>query len=96
MGTYYIAANQTKRQRLEPSRVGNGGVKFNSVCFGPFANLLAFAMLTEWRGDHVVILPDNGDAYDLAKEQYTDATSELLDQFNEAESEIRRRFDSCR
>ena len=82
MGVYYIGANQTKREWLDPSVVEGGGIKQIAVVCGRFANLLSFLMATRWSYDHVIIMPDHGEDYAEVKETYKDTTGQALAEFN--------------
>lgn len=83
MGTYYLAANRTKKEFLDPFHVGNGGIKYYSVAYGSFALLLGKMMASAWLGDEVVILSDNIDEYHDIEKSFKDVTRDEVANFND-------------
>lgn len=82
MSTYWIAVNHTKRQKVDPEAVGQGGIREREIVHGRMANLLAYLMMNEWQGDHVEMIPD-GDIGLLARfERWPDVAREMIDRFN--------------
>lgn len=79
MGVYYVAFNHTRRERLDPEKVGGGCPKYGSVIGGSFANLFTFVMLTRWGMDKVEIAgdPDPGPWDD-----FVDITYDQIDGYN--------------
>lgn len=85
MGTYYLAHNETKRQKLDPEKVGGGSIKEGSVVNGDFANLCMFMALTGlW--DSVSVIGDGCDKYNDVDDHYTDVTLAAVDEFNKSYS----------
>lgn len=82
MGAYYVAANDTKKQYLDPGEVGNGGIKRTGVVQGDFARLLVWIMLDDWYGDRVEMVADTGTKYDDVHEKYENVTQAAVEAYN--------------
>jgi hypothetical protein len=79
MGVYYTISNETKKEFIDPAKVGGRSIKIGFVLnCGP---LLAWMMATKWRGDSVQIVPDSSDHYEEV-ERYKDVTLESVAEFN--------------
>ena len=81
MGVYYNISNQTKKQKLEPSKIGGGSIKASMIfnC----GTLLAYLMMTCWRNDLITINGDSTDFYFEVQDTYEDITEEAIKTFNE-------------
>lgn len=90
MGVYYCAVNLTKREVLDPDDVGS--IKRSGFA-GAFPHVLAYAMLTRWRGDHVVIAadgsPDDEDPWNIAR-AFECVTEAVVADFNSEFGKIRQ------
>lgn len=82
MGIYYNASNETKKQWLNPARVGGGGIKARAIYGGEFANLLVSMMMFSWYGDQVQINADDVDHHLEVKETYEDVTEDAVRRYN--------------
>ena len=80
MGTYYTILNHTKRQKLDPGQIGGGNIKASGIAHGDAGRILAFAMINDWIGDHVVVQGDWGD--DDPGAGYEDVTEQIVRKFN--------------
>lgn len=81
MGVYYKLVNRQKRQRIEPSRLGAGGIKWGAMVHGDSAHLLMFCHL---RGDTGwTVLSDGTDEYFDIEDQYEDVTESVVTAFND-------------
>ena len=60
MGTYYKIVCEDLREFIDPGKIAGGGRKFNEVLDGASANVVAYAMLTVWRGKFVRYVGDIG------------------------------------
>lgn len=60
MGTYYLAVCEEALEYIDPGRIGESGRKWNDVVNGLSANVVAYAMMTRWRGKHVRYVGDSG------------------------------------
>lgn len=79
MGTYYTIVNHTKRERIDSARIIKADYKFTGSAYGKPGQLMAFAMHTRWRGDHVVVLSDGAGTVDHEEESaYADVTEPLM------------------
>lgn len=80
MGIYYKLVNHQTRERIEPSHLGGGGIKFAAMIAGPSSKLLMFLHLggdSDW-----TVVGDTGAAYEEA-EAYADATETYRVRYNE-------------
>ena len=82
MGVYYNITNQTKKQSINPGKVGGGSIKQGMIfnC----GTLLAWLMMTEWAGDLVTINLDlsEGLYFGARGGGYEDVTEAVVGRFN--------------
>lgn len=80
MGTYYTIVNHTKRERIDTDRIVGADYKFNGSAYGKPGQLMAFAMHTRWRGDHVEAVGDDGQSTICSDnaDEYVDVTDALV------------------
>jgi hypothetical protein len=82
VGVCYNISNETKKEWINPGKVGGGAMKR----YGMVLNcglLLADLMSRRWKDDNVKINDDLGDHYEEVKEGYKDVTVEAVGSFNE-------------
>lgn len=82
MGVYYNVSNETKKEWIDPGKIGKGGIKRFPVIYGQTANLITALMMDNWHGDLVQINADTSDHYFDVEKQYKDITLEAVKNFN--------------
>jgi hypothetical protein len=65
MGVYYRLVNLATKERIEPSGIGDGGVKRDSLILGKTANLFMFLVMTQEAGTLWLVVGDNDEDSDL-------------------------------
>lgn len=82
MGTYYMAACDEAKERIDPGSINDLGVKFGSISHPehPFGSVVIFAMATRWRGKQARIASDIGS--DPGYYDYREVTAEVLAEYN--------------
>jgi hypothetical protein len=81
MGVCYKIANHTKRQFIDPERIGGGESKLHAIAYWDPGRVMAFAMTDEWMGDHVSVESDN-EPDRIAS--YEDVTPRMVRRYNMA------------
>lgn len=83
MGTYYIVADENRREYIEPAEVFPGGIKYGALILGDTCKLLMHQMMQgRWKTPRIVS-DSNDEEYHSICEKWTNITKRAIDEYNE-------------
>lgn len=94
MSTYYIWADDKSKQYIDPSQVGDGGIKLSDVTYGDSARLAAWAMATRKWSAPILVGDDTGEKEKIVgcgfqSGEYQNVTLDFAKEFNDFASRSR-------
>lgn len=83
MGVYYKAACDELREKIDPGKINDLGVKAGAIAHPehPFGSIVVFSMLGRWNGCTVRLANDSDD--DEGYFDYQDVTKQVVEAYNE-------------
>lgn len=83
MGVYYKAACDELREKIDPGKINDLGVKASAIAHPdhPFGSVVVFAMLGRWSGHATRLANDTED--DEGYFGYQDVTKQVVQDYNE-------------